>query len=171
MFKRITLVALAQSVRNGRIAHNVPKSESSFRGIDGRLYFHDSVAGPTRQIVLSVNAGHLVPAYVRDLRGVLQREDAELGVLLSFEEPPAGMRSEAAEAGFYESPWERHPRIQLLTRGELLDGSAIDYPHVTGANVTIRRARRADQVYGESLQTGERQRDHRQPVASPAADV
>ena len=122
------------------------------KGIDGRLFFHDSVSGPTRQIVLSVKAGKLVPAYVRDLRGVLQREEADVGVLLSFEEPSSGMRMEAAEAGFYESPWGKHPRIQLRTIGELLDGKGIDYPHVTGANVTLRRAPRAERPYGEPLQ-------------------
>ena len=113
------------------------------KGIDGKLYFHDSNTGPTRQIVLSVKAGNLVPAYVRDLRGVLQREGAEIGVLLSFEEPTSGMRAEAAEAGFYDSPWGRHPRIQVRTIRELLAGRGIDYPHVAGANVTLRRASRA----------------------------
>ena len=38
-----------------------------------------------------------------------QRESTEIGVLLSFEEPSAGMRSETAEAAFYDSPWGRHP--------------------------------------------------------------
>lgn len=114
------------------------------KGIDGRLYFHDSVSGPTRQIVFSVKAGHLVPTFVRDLRGVIERETAEIGVLLSFEESTSGMRAEAAEAGFYESPWGKHPRIQLRTIRELLDNRGIDYPHVAGANVTHRRAARAD---------------------------
>lgn len=121
------------------------------KGVDGRLFFHDSDGGPTRQIVLSVKAGKLVPAYVRDLRGVLQREEADIGVLISFDEPSRGMQLEAAEAGFYESPWGRHPRIQLLTIRELLDGRTINYPHVTGANVTMRRARRADRPYEEPL--------------------
>ncbi len=112
------------------------------KGIDGRLFFHQG-DGETRQIVFSVKAGHLVPAFVRDLSGVLTREKAEIGVLISFEEPTSGMRAEAAEAGFYTSPWGKHPRIQLRTVGELLDGKAIDYPHVTGANVTHRRAQRA----------------------------
>jgi len=40
------------------------------KGIDGRLYFHEG-EGDTRQIVLSVKGGeHLVPNFVRDLRGV-----------------------------------------------------------------------------------------------------
>jgi hypothetical protein len=47
---------------------------------------------------------------------------AQIGVLLSFETPSAGMRSEAASAGFYASPWgSSHARLQLLTVGELLE--------------------------------------------------
>ena len=120
------------------------------KGIDGRLYFHEG-ASETRQIIFSVKAGHIVPAFVRDLSGVLTREGAEIGVLISFEEPSAGMRAEAADSGFHESPWGRHPRIQLRTIRELLDGKGIDYPHVTGANVTHRRAQRARTGQVESM--------------------
>jgi hypothetical protein len=112
------------------------------KGIDGRLYFHQG-DGETRQIILSVKAGHLVPSFVRDLGNVVTREGAEIGVLISFDEPTAGMRTEVAEAGFYESPWGRHPRLRLRTVRQLLAGQRIDYPHVTGANVTHRRAQRA----------------------------
>ncbi len=122
------------------------------KGIDGRLYFHDSQSGPTRQIVFSVKAGHLVPSFVRDLGHVVTRERAEIGVLLSFAEPTAGMQAEAAEAGFYESPWGRHARLQLLTVAQLLDGRGIDYPHVTGANVTHRRAQRARSIEAEPME-------------------
>lgn len=121
------------------------------KGIDGRLYFHDGSPN-TRQIVFSVKAGHQVPNYVRDLRGVVEREHAEIGVLLSFEEPTTGMRSEASEAGFHTSPWGRDPRVQLRTVGELLDGQGIDYPHVTGANVTYRRAQRARTESPEAME-------------------
>ena len=62
------------------------------------------------------------------------------------------MRSRAAEAGFYDSPWGRHPRIQLRTIRELLDGKGIDYPHVTGANVTHRRAQRARAAGAEAME-------------------
>lgn len=122
------------------------------KGIDGRLYFHDSINGPTRQIVFSVKAGHLVPSFVRDLSGVLTREGAEIGVLISFEESTSGMRTEAADSGFYESPWGKHPRIQLLTIRELLDGKIVDYPHVTGGNVTHRKSARAQTVDAEPIQ-------------------
>ena len=51
-----------------------------------------------------VKAGHLSPGHLRDLRGVLDREHAEIGALLCMEEPTGPMRKEAASAGFYKSP-------------------------------------------------------------------
>lgn len=62
------------------------------------------------------------------------------------------MRARAAEAGFYESPWGKHPRLQLRTISELLDDKGIDYPHVTGANVTLRRAQRARPAGAEAME-------------------
>jgi DNA modification methylase len=99
------------------------------KGIDGRIYFHDDPKGATKQIVISVKAGKLQAAYVRDIRGVMDREKAEISVLISMDEPTKQMRTEAATAGFYESPYgKRYPRLQLLTVGELLAGKDIDYP-------------------------------------------
>ena len=70
------------------------------KGIDGRLYFHDG-SQSTRQIIFSVKGGKLKATDVRDLRGVIDREKADIGVLLSFEPPTQLMRTEAASAGFY----------------------------------------------------------------------
>jgi len=120
------------------------------KGIDGRLYFHEGRSN-TRQIIFSVKAGGVAPTFVDALWGVVERENAEIGVLISFNEPTAGMRARAAEAGFYESPWGKHPRLQLRTVKELLDGKGVDYPHVTGANVTHRRAQRVRTIEGEAM--------------------
>jgi len=46
-------------------------------------------------------------------------------------EPTDPMRTEAASAGFYETPGQEgkhYARIQLLTIAELLDGRRFDYP-------------------------------------------
>ena len=123
-------------------ARPVDQKKGADKGIDGRLYFHDG-SKETRQIVLSVKGGHLKATDVRDLRGVREREQAEIGVLLSFETPTKQMRAEAASAGFYTSPWGKHPRIQLLTVAELLSGKAIDYPTTPGANLTYKQAAKA----------------------------
>jgi site-specific DNA-methyltransferase (adenine-specific) len=112
------------------------------KGVDGRLFFHDDKSGETKQIVFSVKAGGLKPEYVRELRGVVDREKAVIGVLISFEELTKPMRAEAASAGFYSSNWGEHPRIQLRTVAELLDGKGIDYPP-TRADVTFKKAPRA----------------------------
>lgn len=135
--------AWALGLAGARVASSAKKGGD--QGIDGRLYFHDEgTGGKTKQIIFSVKAGHLVPTYLRDLRGVIDREDAQIGVLLSFQAPGLGLRAEAASAGFYTSPWGRsHPRLQLLTVGELLEGKQIDYPHFTGGAATFRRARPA----------------------------
>ena len=100
------------------------------KGIDGRLYFHDEgKGGKTKQVVLSVKAGHTGVAHLHELRGVLEREQGEIGVLISMQEPTKPMRAEAAGAGFYDSPWgTRHPRMQLLTVEELLGGKGVDMP-------------------------------------------
>jgi len=114
------------------------------QGIDGRLYFHDEGAkGKTKEIVFSVKAGKVSVAHVRDLRGVLDREGAEIGALLSMHAPTAAMRKEAASAGFYDSPWgTRHPALQLLTVEDLLAGKQVDMPP-TRDQRTFRRAPRA----------------------------
>lgn len=117
------------------------------RGIDGRLYFHDDESGQTRQLIISVKAGKTGVAHVRDLRGVIERENAEIGVLLTMNEPTQPMRQEAASAGFYKSPWGNHARLQILTVGELLKGTEIDRPR-SRADATFKRAPKAAKKEG-----------------------
>lgn len=100
------------------------------KGIDGRLYFHDDIErGKVKQAIFSVKSGKSDVSHVRDLRGVIDREKAEIGVLLLMNEPTGPMRTEAASAGFYPSPWgTKHPRLQIMTVGQLLDGQKLDLP-------------------------------------------
>lgn len=122
-------------------ARPVEQKKGADRGIDGRIYFHVG-DDKTRQIVLSVKAGHVNVSHVRDLRGVLDREQADMGVLISLEDSTAPMRKEAASAGFYTSPWGKHPRLQLLTIEDLLTGKSIDRPPAQ-TSVTFRKAPKA----------------------------
>jgi DNA modification methylase len=132
-------------------ARRSEEKKGADQGIDGRLYFHDEgIGGKTKQIVLSVKAGRLQASYIRDLRGVIDRENAEIGVLISMEEPTKQMRAEAASAGFYKSQWGNHPRLQLLAVAELLEGKGIDYPAPRQTNVTIKRAERVKKTDGEN---------------------
>jgi site-specific DNA-methyltransferase (adenine-specific) len=125
-------------------ARPVEEKKGADKGIDGRLYFHDDPnTRKTKQIIFSVKAGKTNAAHVRDLCHVVDREQAEMGVLISMHANTKPMRAEAADAGFYESPWGKHPKIQLLTVSELLKGVRIDMPPAQGVNVTFKKAPKA----------------------------
>lgn len=117
------------------------------KGIDGHLYFHDEPKS-TKQVIISVKGGHAMVTHVRDLRGVIERENAAIGVLISMQEPTQPMRAEAASAGFYEAPWGRkYARLQLLTVADLLKGKMVDFPR---ENVTFKRAPKAEEPIPET---------------------
>ena len=111
-------------------ARPVEQKKGADKGIDGRLFFHDDMAsGATKQVIFSVKAGNVSVPYLRDLRGVIDREKAQIGVLITMKDPSGPMRSESAGAGFYESPWgTKHPRLQIFTVADLLAGKKIDMP-------------------------------------------
>jgi site-specific DNA-methyltransferase (adenine-specific) len=131
-------------------ARPVEEKKGADKGIDGRIYFHVG-DGKTRQIILSVKAGKLHANYVRDLRGVVDRARADMGVLISLDEPTGPMRKEAASAGFYTSPWGKHARLQLVTVEDLLTGKTVDRPPIQ-TSVTFKRAPKA------AVKTAERKR-------------
>jgi hypothetical protein len=90
------------------------------RGIDGRIYFETKQA--MKEMIISVKGGKTGPADVRDLRGVLEREDgAELAGFISQQEPTKAMREEANAAGRYEYSGVSYDRIQFLTTREMLE--------------------------------------------------
>ena len=66
------------------------------------------------------------------------------------------MRSEAAGAGFYESPgWgKKYPKLQVLTIEELLTGKEIDMPPLGEFNVTFKKAQRAEEKEEEYPELG-----------------
>ena len=82
------------------------------RGLDGRLYF-----GKTGHAVVSVKAGDNVGvSMIRDLKGVMEREKAGIGVFLTLTEPTKPMITEAAAAGRHEEPgFAPVPRLQIVT--------------------------------------------------------
>jgi DNA modification methylase len=93
------------------------------RGIDGNLFYQNGPFGWAR-VVVSVKGGdNLSPQHVRDLRGVIEREGAEMGVLITLAAPTKAMMSEAASAGFVtRSAHGQLPRLQIVTVGDLLHG-------------------------------------------------
>lgn len=77
-----------------------------------------------KEMMIQVKGGkHVRPTDVRDLRGVLEREqNAELAGFLSITPPTKAMRDEASEAGTFEYAGVQYPRIQFLTTEDVLVG-------------------------------------------------
>ncbi|MBN1319452.1 MAG: hypothetical protein JXA87_01290 [Thermoleophilia bacterium] len=87
----------------------------------------------------------------------MEREQAAIGVLIPMRTPTAPMCEEAASAGLYESPWGKHPRLQLLTIADLLGGRQVDCPPLAQVGTTFKKAARhvPDQGHQLALDGGE----------------
>ena len=76
------------------------KKKGADGGIDGLIYFRGD-GKATERAVVSVKGGDNVGVpMVRDLKGVMDRERAPIGVFLTLTEPTRPMEREAAAAGF-----------------------------------------------------------------------
>lgn len=128
------------------------------RGIDGIInFFVEDARGKliAAIVVAQVKSGRITSRDIRDLKGVVERENAAIGVFITLEKPTQAMIKEALLAGYYESAGrqQRYRKIQILTIGDLLEGVGVDMP---GQFSDIKRAERhkAEKVNtaGESQQ-------------------
>ncbi len=115
-------------------------------GIDGFINFFDDESGKPKRIVVQVKSGGVRRADVATLKSDMERERAEIALLVTLRPPTAPMMREAAEAGFYEPQGltaARFPRVQILTVEDLLSGARRpEYPRYA-PQTTFRRAPRS----------------------------
>jgi len=113
-------------------------------GIDGVIFFRDDsvIRGGPKKIIVSVKGGdNINVGMVRDLKGVLEREKAAIGLFVCLADPTKPMITEAAAAGFYESrDLRRFPKIQILTIADLFSGVKPSYPDYTLGQTTFKKA-------------------------------
>ena len=88
-------------------------------------------------MVIEVKGGHNVGiSTVRDLRGVLERDDAEMAGLIVLHElgdrQKANFGREMASAGDMEVMGRQYPRMQILTIQEIMAGKRFDTPGAIG---------------------------------------
>ena len=125
-------------------------------GIDGKILFRDDPKSTRpEQIIIQVKGGKISVKDVRDLRGVLDREKAAIGVLITLEEPTAPMKAEAASVGFYihKTNQQKYPRLQLRTVQELMTGKNIQRPASAAAvDETFKEAPKAKAKKGDQKQ-------------------
>jgi len=125
--------------------------KGSDRGIDGIIPFIDDASGKPRQVMVQVKSGHVNSATIRDLRGVIERENAALGLLITLEKPTAEMHKEALAAGYYTSAlWQqKYLRLQILSIEELLAGKAVHMPPAYEAYKRAQRLKKDEGKQGE----------------------
>ena len=126
------------------------KKKGGDKGIDGHVYFHDEYQ-KTKKIIIQVKSGKVLPTHIRDLKGTIESNEAQIGVFITLHPPSRGMKEEAATTGFYKSPgWNKnYPRLQILTIEEILQGKTIDYPPRT--SVTFKKAEKHKEEKGRQL--------------------
>ena len=114
------------------------------RGTDGIARFTlDGTTKSLGRVLVSVKGGRqLAPTMVRDLRGTVERERAELGVLITLHEPTRGMIQEANHSGSWAHPsnGQTYPRIQIISVPELFAGKRPNLPPVFLPYVAAQRA-------------------------------
>jgi len=134
----------------GQVGDKTGKKGSD-RGIDGIIPFIDDSSGKPKQVMIQVKSGHVNSGIIRDLRGVVERENAAIGVLITLELPSSEMIKEAVSAGFFSSElWQRkYPRLQILSIEDLLNEKPIQMPAPYG---TYKKAQRVKKQQGQ--QTG-----------------
>jgi len=140
-------------------ARPVEQKKGADKGIDGKIVFQGDAPGIFENVVISVKAGHVTANHVRDLRGVVERDKAAIGVLISMEETTKPMQTEAVTAGFFESKtWgKKYPKVQLLTIADLLSGKKIDMPPIKQVGATFKKAERFKGEKAEQLKIKEKE--------------
>lgn len=104
------------------------KKKGADGGIDGHIYFKPD-GKKTEKAIVSVKGGENVNvSMVRDLAHVVDREKAKIGVFITLVEPTGPMKKEAVKAGYYETPFGKYAKVQILTIEELLSGKKPNIP-------------------------------------------
>lgn len=117
------------------------KKKGKDLGIDGNLYFFDDNSGKAKRIIISVKSGNIKSGDVRDLKGVMEREKAEIGAFITLKPATKDMTKEAITSGYYESPhFGKFTKIQILTIEDILKGKSLEYPQ--GTSQTFKKAER-----------------------------
>ena len=105
---------------NNRAVINEKKGAD--KGIDGVLYFATG-PGKTERMVIQVKSGGANRGTIATLKGDMQRERAELALLITMDEPTKPMISEAKSVGVYSHPIMdlNYDRIRIVTVREMIE--------------------------------------------------
>ena len=126
-------------------------------GVDGYINFFDDDSGKAKTVLVQVKSGHVQRNIIATLKGDMEREQAEMGLLVTLEPPTSPMVQEAAAAGFYvpeHFPDHPFPRVQIATIEDLLNGNGPDVPRLGLADAPTFRRPRASPPLGRASPSG-----------------
>jgi hypothetical protein len=137
-------VSLVDAVPTGGSQANRTAKKGADRGIDGVRWVRTGPrADDLDRVIVSVKGGESVSANaVRDLAGVVQREGALGGVLITLNPATRPMLTEAASHGFASTGLGQFRKIIVFTVAELMAGAHRGELPPLGRNEGFRRARR-----------------------------
>ena len=122
-------------------------------GIDGVITFLDDPKRKPHKLLVQVKSGKVKSGDIRDLVGVVEREQAAIGVFLTLEPPTKDMEKEAVAAGTYHSTvWNKtFPKIQILTIEEIFNGATVQMPPSASTYKKAQREAVRDAEQGEFI--------------------
>ena len=106
---------------NNRAVINAKKGAD--KGIDGIAYFQTKMGIDPERIVFQAKSGAVKRNDIATLNSDRQREQAQIGILITLEEPTAPMRREARAVGtyFHETLQKKIDCIQIVTVKEIIE--------------------------------------------------
>lgn len=121
-------------------------------GIDGWLRFSDG-SGQIERIVVQVKSGHVGVKDIRELRDVVSRQRAAMGIFITLEEPTSEMVKEIKATEPFKHPTWQHeyPTLQIITIKELLKGKFPNLPPTIGPIQEAPIGKRISQGKNETL--------------------
>lgn len=110
------------------------------RGVDGVLRFPLDKKSSGR-VIVSVKGGATNPSHVRDLLGTVESQRAELGVLVTMNEPTARMTEAANHSGRWNHPanGQPFPKVQIICVPEIIAGRRLDLPMIVNPFTAARK--------------------------------
>ena len=108
----------------------INEKKGADKGIDGILFFA-SGPGKSDRMIIQVKSGGANRGTIAALKGDMQRERAELALLITMDEPTKPMILEAKSAGVYSHPIMdlNYDRIRIVTVREMIEQDVrIDLP-------------------------------------------
>lgn len=143
-------ISLVKARPMNRPTHTEPGKrdihKGSDKGIDGVINFIDDRKGGLKRALVQVKSGKVNSGLIRDLKGALDREQAQIGIFITLENPTRDMITEAVTAGSYHSEiWDRdYPKIQILSIKDLLNGEEVKLPQTPSNAAAFKKAEKAD---------------------------